>query len=222
MLKERHHYHHNECQFVKGPYAGQKRYYLDALMACLHDLQPKRCLEIGTHTGNSTEVFKEYFRTRMSYGLLITCDIKKYSDSIESLNVKFVQVHPHVKNSSDWHNVEESELLEYDDMSIYTNGRLILETSGTTFDFIFIDGDHQWESIHRDYEMSKALIEDDGFILLDDISEFEHESARYFEEIVKNDPDVSYWEFDKNWNGKTGAALVWRKENEVARNWLNI
>ena len=120
------------------PSGGPLRYFRDALFASLVHLKPKLCLEIGTHIGQSTNVFQKYFDQYEPDGVVVTVDIKKYVD-IESKNVKQLIVHPHVNNSSDWHYVKNEELLDHNVDSVAKNTELIKESirnfSESQFDF---------------------------------------------------------------------------------------
>ena len=92
-------------------------FYQKALYATLCTLKPKICIEIGTHTGGTTQVFQQYFDdNNLSDGLLLTCDIKKYVDLSHLKNVKQLIVSHHVENIQSFHRVHKNELL-FDELS---------------------------------------------------------------------------------------------------------
>lgn len=199
----------------KGPKAGAQRFYRDALYATLCHLKPKVCLEIGTHTGNATRVFQRYFDEQMSDGLLITCDIKQYADLKDLKNVVQLQVYPHVKNIPDWHPVRDDEMIRgWEDTkdSEFQNFKLVrkalTDRSLWTFDFVFIDGDHQRDSVYKDLKLSLDLLSSPKYILLDDTDEFDHDCAAIYHQELKS--KYNTYEFD-DWSVATGAALLWEK-----------
>jgi predicted O-methyltransferase YrrM len=180
------------------------RRYLDGLFSSLKYLKPKYCLEIGTNYGKSARVFQKYFDEYCPDGLLITCDIESYGN-LDLPNVHFVKVHPHVTNSKDLHYVKD--INEYSDDSINRNIEEIKKVYNGLFDFVFIDGDHQVESVKRDIMIAKTLSTTDFYILLDDIDDNRHPVGDYYRAIKEN---YNTYEFD-NWQG-VGAALMWGLE----------
>ena len=199
----------------KFPPSGKpERHFRDALYASLLHLKPKLCLEIGTHIGQSTAVFQEYFTDYEPNGLVVTVDIKKYVN-IETKNVKQVIVHPHVSNSSDWHYVNNEELLDHNVDSVTKNTELIKESirnfTANRFDFCFLDGDHQKESVTKDLLISKNLLDGNQYILLDDTEEEGHDSKTVYEKMV-SEGSHSIYDFSKEWGCYSGCALIWDKK----------
>jgi cephalosporin hydroxylase len=184
------------------------RRYLDGLFSSLKYLKPKYCLEIGTNYGKSARVFQKYFDEYCPDGLLITCDIDSYGD-LNLPNVKFVKVYPHVTNSTDLHYVKD--INEYTDDSVDLNVEKIEEAMNenlfeSAFDFVFIDGDHQVESVKRDLEIAKKLSNAPHYVLLDDTDDDRHPVGDYYRSIKE---DYSTYEFE-DWHG-VGAVLMWDK-----------
>ena len=199
----------------KFPPSGKpKRHFRDALYASLLHVKPKLCLEIGTHIGQSTAVFQKYFTDYEPDGLVVTIDIKKYV-SIETKNVKQLIVHPHVSNSSDWHYVNNEELLDCNVDSVAKNTKLIKESirnfAASQFDFCFLDGDHQKESVTKDFLISKNVLGGSQYILLDDTEEEGHDSKVAYEKMVSEDSH-SIYDFSKEWGQYSGCALIWNKQ----------
>ena len=52
----------------------EHRRFRDALFGSLVHLKPKYCLEIGTHIGQSTEVFQKYFDEHQPDGVVVTVE----------------------------------------------------------------------------------------------------------------------------------------------------
>jgi cephalosporin hydroxylase len=199
-----------------GPSGKPPRYFRDALYASLVHLKPKYCLEIGTHLGQSTAVFQQYFDEYQPDGLVVTVDITKLV-TIDSKNVKQVIVHPHVSNSGDHHRVDEN-LLTHDTDSVKMNTDLIKEAirnyPSLLFDFCFLDGDHQMQSVINDFEISRNVLGGSQYILLDDTEEEHHDSKRAYEEIV-NSGSHNVYDFSKEWGKYCGCALVWNKNEPI-------
>jgi len=196
------------------PSGKPSRHFRDALFASLVHLKPKLCLEIGTHVGQSTDVFQKYFDEYEPDGVVVTVDIKKYVD-IASKNVKQLIVHPHVNNSSDWHYVKNEELLDHNVDSVAKNTQLIKESirnfSENQFDFCFLDGDHQRESVINDFAISRNVLSDDQYVLLDDTEEEGHDSKTIYGEISAANTHNIY-SFSKEWGVYCGCALIWNKK----------
>jgi len=196
----------------KFPASGKpSRYFRDALFASLVYLKPKLCLEIGTHIGQSTLVFQKYFDEYQRDGIVITVDIKNYAHIVDR-SIKQLIVHPHVSNSSDWHYVNDEELLDHDVDSVALNTKIIQDAvDGAKFDFCFLDGDHQRESVINDFAISRNVLGDDQYILLDDTEEAGHDSKTVYGEIVAANTHNIY-SFSKEWGVYCGCALIWNKK----------
>lgn len=182
------------------------RHIYDAIYACLLQVRPKFCLEIGTFHGQSAAVFQYYFDRYCPDGLLVTCDIKKYVE-LHLKNVRQVIVHPYVNNSCQWHYVQQEELLG---VGTPRDNIEIIKQYHDEFDFCFLDGDHQEVSALADLEVCRELAAPPKYILFDDIDEDVHDSKRVYNNIIKNDPNLNIDDF-QNWNFWVGAALLWEK-----------
>ena len=171
----------------------ENRQFRQALLATLIHLKPKCCLEIGTHLGQSTEVFQKYFDEYQQDGIVVTVDIHKYKDLSHLKNVKQLIVHPHVDNSSDWHYVNNEELLDHNVDSVAKNTEIIRgairNLSENHFDFCFLDGDHQRDSVMKDFAISRNVLSEPQYILFDDTEDDGggHDSVDVYNEIVAED-----------------------------------
>lgn len=186
---------------------GGKHTY-DALYSCLLHLKPTNCLEIGTFYGKSAEVFQTYFNRYCPHGKMITCDIKKYTDLSHLSNITQIIVHPHVKNSSQFHHVTNDEILPQTD-DFMANANIIKNVFDKKFDFCFLDGDHQYYSACRDLFTANQLLNNPKYILFDDMNDETHESTKVFQELIM--PNYNTYTFD-DWYINTGCALIWEKQ----------
>lgn len=193
-----------------GPKSGINRYYLDSLYNTLVELKPKLCLEIGTHFGGSSRVFQDYFDECMPDGLLITCDIKEYTDLSHMKNVRFVKVHAHMDNMSAYHMVRDEELLPKTEYSLNDNLVIIGNSiNWEPFDFVYIDGDHQAVSFDNDLNIARGCKKRDAWILVDDTSEEYHELAKHFQQYRDN-PKWEVYDFE-DWEVLAGTSLLREK-----------
>jgi hypothetical protein len=142
----------------------------------------------------------------------VTVDITKLVN-IKSYNVKQIIVHPHVPNSDEFHRVDD-HLLTHEIDSVKENTRLIQEAirnyPTNFFDFCFLDGDHQRQSVINDFEISRNVLDGSQYILLDNTEEEHHDSKRVYEEIVSSQSHNVY-DFSKEWDCYCGCALLWNK-----------
>lgn len=136
---------------------------LEELVGIVRDIEPKVVLEIGTAKGGT---FYTWCRTLSTATTIISLDLPQgefgggYSERHISLfesfsndkNLFFVRENSH--NESTYEAIQE--ILE-------------TQTDGDVVDFLFIDGDHTYEGVKRDFEMYKPLVRDGGVIALHDI-----------------------------------------------------
>jgi len=78
------------------------------------------------------------------------------------------------------------------------------------FDFLFIDGDHTYEGVKKDFEMYSGLVKKGGIIALHDIVQHPPETgcevSKFWNEIKSK---YEYIEFVKNWNQNwAGIGLI--------------
>ena len=193
-------------------------HYLDALYSSLVHFKPKYCLEIGTHMGdNSTKVFQKYFDNHMPEGLLITLDIVP-CENLNYKNVKQVLVNPHHNKiyetcgaggrwfSSDVNfNSEDSVKNNVDKISNF-----ISEIGFESFEFCFLDGDHERESFLGDLDTSSRLLSSGGHIMIDDTKEEYHPCCHIFQEEIRTSGKYNVYDFD-DWDKFVGCSIVWKK-----------
>lgn len=201
-------------KFDNDPCSSRK--YKSALYNTLIHLKPKTCLEIGAYMGGSAEVFQTYFNEYMPDGLLVSADIRIYRE-FNLPNVRQVKVHPHVGNSRDWHDVDENDILPYADDSVAKNELIILTERikkgyfvTKYFDMALLDGDHQTQSMWRDFEICCDLTTVPHYILIDDTQEdgHGHNSVQEYQKLIQLE-GIDHYDFD-DWDN-VGMGLVWKK-----------
>lgn len=197
-------------------------HYLDGLYSSLVYFKPKYCLEIGTHKGdNSTAIFQKYFDDHMPEGVLITLDIVP-CQNLNYENVKQILVTPHHERiyetcggNGAWFS-EDTEFKKAKDgkTSIDINCEKIKNEINAmgfdSFDFSFLDGDHERESFLGDIETSVRLVSDPGYIMIDDTKEEYHPCCHIFQEEIRTSGKYEIYDFD-DWEDFVGCSIIWKK-----------
>ncbi len=138
----------------------QNRFEISEFLKLIDTIKPKVILEIGTAMGGTLYVLSRF---SSSNSLLISVDlpIVKVGDIILPANPSFyksfVQKNQKVVlikgNSHDFSTFHKIE-------NILKNRKI---------DLLFIDGDHTYEGVKKDFEMYKSLVKPGGLICLHDI-----------------------------------------------------
>jgi predicted O-methyltransferase YrrM len=83
--------------------------------------------------------------------------------------------------------------------------------NGEAVDLLFIDGDHAYEGVKKDFEMYKGLLRDGGIVAFHDICRHPPETlcevSRFWNEIKSSH---RYMEIVKDWNqGNSGIGVIY-------------
>jgi len=204
-----------DIRVPKGKYEGTDRYYKTALWNTLLHLRPLICLEIGTWKGGSAKIFERYFGRYQPHGLLVTADVRKYTN-VASQWVRQILVCPHDLNICQNYRVKEEDLLpnwrERVADSIEANSAILrrelekLRIEVPLFDFAFVDGDH-WHLL-KDLEIVRQIVAWPHYALLDDTQTGIWECGKVYHEQVKH--EWNHYDFD-DWDIFTGTSLIWEK-----------
>jgi predicted O-methyltransferase YrrM len=140
----------------------QYKYEILNLLAIVREIKPKTVLEIGTACGGTLFL---HARTANDHALIISVDLPEgkfgggYARWRRPYYRGFAHAHQKIvllqKNSHDAKTFEEIKKI--------LNGRMI--------DYAFIDGDHTYEGVKRDYEMYSPLVRSGGIMAFHDICE---------------------------------------------------
>ena len=178
--------------------ASQIRYEIIKLLEILKDLRPKVILEIGTLQGGTLFLF-----TRISNpeAIITSIDLPggpygggyaEWKKPLFQFFAKSKQKIELVRANS--HNPNTFELVKN-----ILDGRMV--------DFLFIDGDHTYEGIKRDFEMYSSLVKKGGLIA--------------FHDIVKPPPELNC-EVYKLWNEIKKEYEFLEIIEDVNQNWAGI
>ncbi len=114
---------------------------------------PKRILEIGTGRGGST-----YFLSKLGgeRSLLITIDV-------DPMSKEYVALFRRYKS-------QQISCITADSHELTTFQEIAAILDGAPLDLLYIDGDHSYDGVKRDFELYKALCTDKSLICLHDIN----------------------------------------------------
>lgn len=124
--------------------ASQGKYELLWLLEKLQMINPKVILEIGVHQGYSIEVWKRAFKPALTIGIETDIHALDYKD--------FVLIN----------------LDSHSPKALRRVGVLLSHNKYLKLDFLFIDGDHTYEGVKKDFEMYSPLVRKGGIIAFDD------------------------------------------------------
>ena len=159
--------------------ASQGKNELLWLLNQLDSVHPKVIVEIGVHQGYSLDVWHEAFDPEQLYGIDIDL-----SDA-DALKIA-IRAEAYISNS--------------DSHSDFALNKLIEVLNGRKVDFLFIDGDHTFEGVKKDFEMYSPLVRKGGIIAFDDMDLFDNPTVEVhaFWQIVKDKYPCSWKHDDSN------------------------
>jgi cephalosporin hydroxylase len=135
----------------------------------MRDLQPQTFLEIGTHTGGSFFVFCQMCSpsaTVVSMDLILQNDVYGRTPRYREFVVKRM-----AQPSQNYKRI----LGDSHDAATFAKLEKILE--GKKLDCLFIDGDHSYKSVSRDFEMYAPLVRSSGLVGFHDIMAAAHDPS---------------------------------------------
>jgi len=146
----------------------QVKYEISKLLEILIDLKPKIILEIGTAGGGTLYLFTRIIDPEAT---IISVDLPGgffgggYSEWKIPLYQSFTKKGQKIKLlRADSHNPKTFKLVK----TILANKKV---------DFLFIDGDHTYEGVKRDFNMYSSLVKEGGIIAFHDIVEHDPRSS---------------------------------------------
>ncbi len=133
--------------------ADQRWFELVGLAHLVREINPKITMEIGLYQGGTIALWAQLMPPKAT---LIGVDIK-LSEGIEK------RIRAKMKTGQNLH------LLEADSHSIETKSRVLEIIGDNKLDFLFIDGDHSYEGVKKDFEDFSPLVRPGGIVAFHDI-----------------------------------------------------
>lgn len=173
----------NYQQIAEQSLASQDKFELYHMLLTVGELKPKKILEIGVHTGYNLENFAKAFPGADLYGI-----------ESETQHLVF----------------KDFTLIEGDS----TDPEIIEKAAAAgPFDFIFIDGDHVYETVKADWENYSKLVRPGGAVGFHDTSRMGEswmskvEVRKFLEELWASNTHkcVEFW----NGRNNPGIAIVY-------------
>jgi predicted O-methyltransferase YrrM len=123
--------------------------------------KPKTAIEIGTSRGGSLFIL---CRLAAPDATIISVDMPGagYGEAYTSAHARLFRLFPSRKQSL--------TLVKADSHKLETQARISHLLSGKHVDLLFIDGDHSYEGVKKDFEMYSPLVADGGMIVFHDIA----------------------------------------------------
>ncbi len=154
---------------------------------------PKTIVEIGTKKGGSFFIWARYIKPNR----LISIDLPGgiHGGGFPKQKIPFLKYFLSDKKDSN------ISVILGDSQSTKTLEKLKQELGGDKIDFLFIDADHRYEGVKRDFELYKPLVRKGGLIAFHDIvdTEYHHKLDCFVDKFwneIKN--DYSHIEFIQN------------------------
>lgn len=135
----------------------QSRYEISELLKILDEEKPKVMLEIGTLEGGTLFLFS---RTAPTDAVIISVDFPP-AKSLFRLRAPLYKTFTSAG--------QELHLLIEDSHDKITLEKVKNALAGRKVDFLFIDGDHSYEGVKKDFEMYSQLVGPNGTIAFHDI-----------------------------------------------------
>ena len=177
--------------------ASQIRNEIIKLLEILKDIRPKVILEIGTLQGGTLFLFT---RIANPEATLISLDLPggPYGGGYAEWKKPLFQFFAKSKQKIELVNADSHDPKTLELIRNVLNGRRV--------DFLFIDGDHTYEGIKRDFEMYSSLVKEGGIIAFHDIAKYPHETTcdvnKFWNEIKKDYEFLEIIEdINQNWAG---------------------
>lgn len=172
------------------------------LLETMRGLQPKIILEIGTLNGGTLFLFS---RVVSNDALLISLDLPKIIFGKFQIDWRVFLI----KRFSLPH--QKLKFIRANSHKISTLNHVKRFLRGQKLDFLFIDADHSYEGVKKDFEMYSPLVKDGGLIAFHDIvSQPElFNNVHKFWEQIKN--QYNFDEFIADRNQITGGIGILKK-----------
>ena len=183
----------------------QNKHEILQLLGILHKTKPKYILEIGTAGGGTLFLFS---RIASEDAILISIDLPggRFGGGYPKWKI------PVYKSFAILN--QRIYLIRGDSNNTATFGKVKSILGSNKIDFLFVDGDHAYSAVKKDFEMYSTLVKDDGLISFHDIAPGPEERTggvpEFWEEIKYK---YDYREIVEDWKqGGFGIGLISTKD----------
>jgi predicted O-methyltransferase YrrM len=182
----------------------QNRWEITQLLRILEEAPPKTIVEIGTAQGGSLYLFTRVSRPD---AILVSIDLPggPYGGGYPAWKI------PIYKSFASANQKEYLFRMDSHDESTLEKTKRLL--AGSKVDFLFIDGDHSYDGVKKDFEMYRRLVRRGGIIAFHDIvpgpRELVGDVPNFWKRIRQK---FCYEEIVENWSqGTHGIGIIFTK-----------
>ena len=194
----------------------QVRSEIHILLEILAKYKPKTLLEIGTANGGTLFLFSKVADPE---ALILSIDMPNgpfggefYPDWKIPLYESFAT------------NKQKIHLIRADSHDTVTLEKVLRSLGQRRLDFLFIDGDHTYDGVRRDFEMYSSLVADGGIIAFHDINPGPEEEVggvpEFWNEIKSKYPSLEI--LDNDGAESYGIGLLFHKSIDKTSRYLEI
>lgn len=187
----------------------QDRMEIAVLAERVRELEPEIIVEIGTRHGGTLFIWSQVSKTLK---LLISIDLpedmprKGYFVERIKLYQLFTANQPQC----------QLELLRMDSQQESTHAMVEKLLGGRRIDFLFLDGDHNYAGVKRDYQMYSELVRPGGLIALHDIRR--HKSKEWIQvyrvwDEIRADEDKTEEIIRQPFTGQYGIGVMTKSDS---------
>jgi predicted O-methyltransferase YrrM len=172
------------------------------LARLVDDLKPRTIVEIGTSRGGSLFIWS---RLAPAGTKIISIDMpgSGWGEAYTAQHVELFKLFPA--------NGQKLHVLTADSHALETRAQVEALLGGTPIDLLFIDGDHSYEGVKKDFELFYPLVAPSGMIAFHDIAEstrFPDCKAKIYWDEIKQKFQHREIIADRN-QGYCGIGVLW-------------
>lgn len=176
----------------------------EELLSVYVKLKAKNVLEIGSLMGFSLKHFMHYAENGANV-ISIDLPVRDFCGPNDYRVAE--QEHNYTSEWPKWAKENNIKLYLIKGMSQWENTLKQVESITRELDFLFIDGNHMYEYVKKDFEMYSPLVKKGGIIALHDIAENEEGGVfNYWNELKKN---YTYKEILHSDNKEKGIGILY-------------